>query len=85
MHNRAGGAAAIGRQPGGDWVVSASAAPAAGHHRAVCLAMRLQQRLLSGLLFFAPFAVLLVLWAVLVPYFNVNPRLFPTLGSVREA
>ncbi len=26
--------------------------------------------------------MLLVLWAVLVPYFNVNPRLFPTLPSV---
>ena len=47
--------------------------------------MRLQQRLVSGLLFLAPFAVLLVLWAVLVPYFNVNPRLFPTLGSVIAA
>ena len=31
----------------------------------------------SALWFCAPFAVLLVLWAVLVPYFDVNPRLFP--------
>jgi NitT/TauT family transport system permease protein/taurine transport system permease protein len=47
--------------------------------------MRLQQRLLSAVLFVLPFAVLLVLWAVLVPYFNVNPRLFPTLPSVVAA
>jgi NitT/TauT family transport system permease protein/taurine transport system permease protein len=39
----------------------------------------------SALWFFAPFAVLLVLWAVLVPYFDVNPRLFPHLGSVAQA
>ena len=39
----------------------------------------------SVLWFCAPFAVLLVLWAVLVPYFNVNPRLFPHLSSVAQA
>jgi len=39
----------------------------------------------SALWFCAPFAVLLVLWAVLVPYFNVNPRLFPHLTSVVNA
>jgi NitT/TauT family transport system permease protein/taurine transport system permease protein len=38
---------------------------------------------LSSVLWFcAPFAVLLVLWALLVPYFGVNPRLFPSLNSV---
>jgi len=47
--------------------------------------MRLQQWLSAALLFVLPFAVLLVLWAVLVPYLNVNPRLFPTLGSVVQA
>jgi taurine transport system permease protein len=47
--------------------------------------MRLRQRLSSALLFLLPFAVLLVLWALLIPYFNVNPRLFPTLGSVAQA
>ena len=36
-------------------------------------------------MFLLPFAVLLVLWAVLIPWFNVNPRLFPTLGSVVAA
>ena len=47
--------------------------------------MRLRQHLLSALLFAAPFAVLIGLWAVLVPYFNVNPRLFPSLTAVVEA
>jgi len=47
--------------------------------------MRLRQRLLSAFLFVLPFAVLLALWAVLVPYFNVNPRLFPQLGTVWDA
>ena len=45
----------------------------------------MRHRLSSALWFCAPFAVLLVLWAVLVPYFNVNPQFFPTLGSVVEA
>ncbi len=47
--------------------------------------MPFQQRLISGLQFLAPFAVLLVLWAVLVPWFEVNPRLFPTVGAVWQA
>ena len=47
--------------------------------------MRLTQRLVRAFLFLAPFAVLLVLWAVLVPYFNVNPRLFPQLDAVVQA
>jgi NitT/TauT family transport system permease protein/taurine transport system permease protein len=40
---------------------------------------------LSALWFSAPFAVLLVLWAVLVPYFDVNPGLSPHLDSVAQA
>ncbi|HEU4380627.1 MAG TPA: ABC transporter permease [Hyphomicrobiaceae bacterium] len=44
--------------------------------------MRPTQHLLSALLFAAPFAVLIGLWAVLVPYFDVNPRLFPHLDAV---
>ncbi|MET0191833.1 MAG: ABC transporter permease [Hyphomicrobiaceae bacterium] len=44
--------------------------------------MRLTHHLLSALLFAAPFAVLIALWAVLVPYFDVNPRLFPHLDAV---
>ena len=47
--------------------------------------MQVRHRLIGALLFVAPFAVLLLLWAVLVPYFNVNPRLFPHLGAVVEA
>jgi NitT/TauT family transport system permease protein/taurine transport system permease protein len=39
----------------------------------------------SALWFCAPFVVLLVLWAVLIPYFNVNPRLFPQVISVVQA
>ena len=39
----------------------------------------------SALWFCAPFAVLLVVWAVLVPYFDVNPRLFPHLDSLAQA
>lgn len=39
----------------------------------------------SALWFCAPFAVLLVLWAVLVPWFDVNPRLFPHLSAVVQA
>ena len=39
----------------------------------------------TTLTFFTPFAVLLVLWAVLVPLLDVNPRLFPQLGAVLQA
>ena len=45
----------------------------------------MRQQLSSTLWFCSPFAVLLVLWAVLVPYFDVNPRLFPHLTSVVHA
>ena len=45
----------------------------------------MRQRLSSAFWFCFPFAVLIVLWAVLVPYFDVNPRLFPHLTSVVEA
>lgn len=45
----------------------------------------MRHRLLSALWFCAPFAVLLLLWAFLVPYFEVNPRLFPPLASVVQA
>jgi taurine transport system permease protein len=41
--------------------------------------------LTSALWFCAPFALLLVLWAVLIPYFDVSPRLFPHLTSVAQA
>lgn len=44
-----------------------------------------RQSLSSAFWFCAPFAVLLVLWAVLIPYFNVSPRLFPHITTVVEA
>ena len=46
---------------------------------------RYRLRFHSTLTFIAPFAVLAGLWAVLVPWFNVNPQFFPPLGSVVEA
>ncbi len=42
-------------------------------------------RLSSAFWFCAPFVVLLVLWVVFIPYFDVNPRLFPHFSSVVEA
>lgn len=42
-------------------------------------------RVSASFWFCAPFAVLLVLWAVLIPVFDVNPRLFPHLESVAQA
>jgi taurine transport system permease protein len=47
--------------------------------------MQLRQRISSALVFLLPFALLLVLWAILIPYFDVNPRLFPHLSSVVQA
>jgi taurine transport system permease protein len=47
--------------------------------------MQLSRRLSAALYFSAPFAVLIALWAVLVPYFDVNPRLFPHLSAVIQA
>jgi taurine transport system permease protein len=43
------------------------------------------RKLPAFVMFLAPFAVLLVLWAVLVPAFGVNPRIFPHLKSVIAA
>jgi taurine transport system permease protein len=45
----------------------------------------MRRKLTSALWFCAPLAVLLALWAILVPYFDVNPRLLPQLGSVVRA
>src|SRR5918992_1874094 len=47
--------------------------------------MRLLRGLLAAAAFVSPFIVLLLLWAVLVPWFDVNPRLFPPLTSVVQA
>src|ERR671914_1490157 len=47
--------------------------------------MRLLRGLLAAAAFVSPFIVLMLLWAVLVPWFDVNPRLFPHLTSVAQA
>jgi taurine transport system permease protein len=47
--------------------------------------MRLISPLYTTALFVLPFAVLLALWTTLVPYFDVNPRLFPHLSAVIQA
>lgn len=47
--------------------------------------MRQHRGVFGTAAFLAPFAILLLLWAVLVPYFDVNPRLFPRLTSVIQA
>jgi taurine transport system permease protein len=44
-----------------------------------------RRSLSSAFWFCAPFAVLLLLWAIFVPWFDVNPRLFPHLMSVVQA
>ncbi len=50
------------------------------------LATRTTWRTLSGAgIFVAPLAGLVALWAIVVPLFNVNPRIFPSVGSVAEA
>ena len=36
-------------------------------------------------MFIAPLLVLVILWAVVVPLFQVNPRVFPSLGAVGAA
>lgn len=39
----------------------------------------------STAMFIAPLAALVVIWAVVVPLFNVNPRVFPSVQSVAVA
>jgi taurine transport system permease protein len=41
--------------------------------------------LVGTALFVAPLLVLVVIWAIVVPLFNVNPRIFPSVGAVAEA
>lgn len=40
---------------------------------------------LGAALFVAPLLALVAIWAIVVPLFNVNPRIFPSVGSVGEA
>lgn len=41
--------------------------------------------LVGSLIFIAPLLTLVVVWAVVVPVFDVNPRIFPSVGSVGHA
>jgi NitT/TauT family transport system permease protein/taurine transport system permease protein len=41
--------------------------------------------LVGTALFVAPLLVLVAIWAIVVPLFNVNPRIFPSVGAVAEA
>ena len=36
----------------------------------------------ARLMFVAPLLALVVIWAVVVPLFHVNPRVFPAVGAV---
>lgn len=42
-------------------------------------------RLAGALTFVAPLAVLVLIWAVVVPVFQVRPQIFPSIASVVEA
>lgn len=41
--------------------------------------------LAGAAVFVAPLLALVVIWAVVVPLFNVNPRIFPSVGAVGDA
>lgn len=49
------------------------------------VAWRGMNSLVGAALFVAPLLVLVAIWAIVVPLFNVNPRIFPSVGSVAEA
>ena len=40
---------------------------------------------LGAALFVAPLLALVAIWAIVVPLFNINPRIFPSVASVAEA
>ena len=47
--------------------------------------MRGMASLAATAMFIAPLAALVVIWAIVVPLFNVNPRVFPSVQSVAVA
>jgi taurine transport system permease protein len=47
--------------------------------------MQARRQLAAAVWFAAPFAVLVAAWAMLVPLFEVNPRLFPKIADVMAA
>jgi taurine transport system permease protein len=54
------------------------------HYKPGIRQLRPLRAAVSAAAFVAPFLVLALMWAVLVPWFDVNPRLFPRLGAVAE-
>jgi len=47
--------------------------------------MRRLDMLVDAAMFIAPLATLALVWAVVVPLFDVNPRVFPSIGAVGGA
>ncbi len=47
--------------------------------------MRGMNSLVGAAMFVAPLLALVVIWAVVVPLFQVNPRVFPSVGAVGDA
>jgi NitT/TauT family transport system permease protein/taurine transport system permease protein len=43
------------------------------------------RRILDAMIFIAPLASLVVVWAIVVPVFQVNPQIFPSLHAVVQA
>ena len=41
--------------------------------------------LVGALIFIAPLLALLLVWAIVVPLFQINPRVFPSVGAVGAA
>ncbi len=47
--------------------------------------MRGFSSLAGAAMFVAPLLVLVILWAIVVPLFEINPRVFPSVGAVGSA
>lgn len=54
--------------------------PAAGNH-----GFRLRAGLAKAAWFASPFVLLVVIWLIAIPVFDVSPRVFPSLGQVVDA
>src|SRR3954463_10686001 len=46
---------------------------------------RTMNSLAGAAMFIAPLLVLVAIWAIVVPLFEVNPRIFPSVASVADA
>lgn len=49
------------------------------------LSFRLRARLAKSLWFISPFVVLVAIWLIAIPLFDVSPRVFPSFGEVLAA